>query len=101
MIILVTIFVVSIVFYLYFKVRILNHKNPLYMHYTNGKARIALGVFIASFGINAYGFYQTQFALFVCILFLILGGAQIVHGYKVFKHYRGEIIRLQEAGDLD
>ncbi|MET3682638.1 putative Abi (CAAX) family protease [Alkalibacillus flavidus] len=101
MIILVTIFVVSIVFYLYFKVRILNYKNPLYMEYTNGKARIALGLFISTFGINAYGFYQTQFALFICIIFLALGIAQLTHGYKVFKHYREEIIKLQDAGELD
>ncbi|GAA0456209.1 YtpI family protein [Alkalibacillus silvisoli] len=98
--ILISIFVVSIVLYLYFKVRILNYKNPLYMHYTNGKARIALGLFISTFGMNQYAHYQSQFALFITIIFLALGVAQIVYGYKIFKHYRQEILKAEAAGDL-
>ncbi|WP_188206415.1 YtpI family protein [Alkalibacillus aidingensis] len=95
MLILISIFVVSFILYIYFKVRITNYKNPLYIYYTNGKARIALGLFISTFGMNQYLYYLSQLALFICIAFLALGIAQIVYGYKIYKHYRGEILKTE------
>ncbi|MGM8215605.1 YtpI family protein [Bacillaceae bacterium W0354] len=92
----ITVIVVSFVLYFFFKVRILNEKDPLYMHYTNAKARMALGIFIATFGMNQYAFYQTKIALFVCIVFLVLGIAQFVYGYKLWKHYRNEILKTSD-----
>ncbi len=67
------------------------------MHYTNGKARIALGIFIGTFGVNQYLFYQTQLVLFICIIFLAFGVAQMVYGYKVFKHYKDEILKADQS----
>ncbi len=90
----ITIIVVSFILYIYFKVRIVSQKDPLYMRFTNAKARMALGIFIASFGANQYVYYQTQLALFICLIFIVLGIVQIVYGYKLYKHYRGEMIRL-------
>ncbi|MDQ0351249.1 hypothetical protein J2R98_001052 [Alkalibacillus filiformis] len=97
--ILISIFVISIVLYLYFKVRILNYKNPLYMHYTNGKARIALGVFMATFGMNQYVAFPTQIVLYLTIIFLAVGIAQIVFGFKIFKHYRQEILKAEQMAN--
>lgn len=62
------------------------------MHFTNAKGRIALGFFVSTFGMNQYYAYQTQLALFISIAFLILGIAQIVHGFKLYKHYRQELM---------
>ncbi|GEL76863.1 YtpI family protein [Tenuibacillus multivorans] len=92
----IVIIVVSFVLYIYFKVRILNVKDPLFMRFTNAKARIALGLFISTFGMNQYYFYQTKLALFVCIVFLALGIAQIIYGYKLYKHYREEILKVND-----
>ncbi|MFC0015640.1 MULTISPECIES: YtpI family protein [Allobacillus] len=92
----ITLIVVSFVLYIYFKVKIISQKDPLTMRFTNAKARIALGVFIATFGANQYVYYQTQLALFVCLLFIVLGVIQIVYGYRLYKHYRSEIIRLSD-----
>ncbi|TFB25038.1 hypothetical protein E3U55_01200 [Filobacillus milosensis] len=92
----ITLIVVTFVLYIFFKVQILRSKDTLYMHFTNAKARMALGGFLSIFGMNQYYYYQTQLALFICIAFLVLGIAQIVYGYKLFKHYRGEMIRLSD-----
>ena len=92
----ITLIVVSFILYIYFKVRIISQKDPLTMRFTNAKARIALGIFISTFGANQYVYYQTQLALFVCLLFVILGIIKIVYGYRLYKHYRGEIIRLSD-----
>jgi len=94
--ILITIIIFSFIFYFYFKVRILTKKDPLYMHYTNAKARMALGVFITAFGMNQYIFYQTRLALFICIIFIVLGIMQIVYGFRLWKHYRNEILKTAD-----
>ncbi len=47
--ILITLFIVSIILYIYFKVKITKSKDPLYMHITNAKARITLGIFVSTF----------------------------------------------------
>lgn len=65
----ITLIVVSFILYIYFKVRIISQKDPLTMRFTNAKARIALGIFISTFGANQYVYYQTQLALlFACCL---------------------------------
>lgn len=92
----VTIVVVSFILYFYFKVRILTKKEPVYMHYTNAKARMCLGVFITTFGMNQYYIYQTKLALFICIIFIVLGIAQFVYGFKLWKHYRNEILKTTD-----
>src|SRR5699024_767438 len=86
--------IISIVMYIYYKVTILRTKDELVQKYTNAKARIALGAFIFSYGINQYIAYQTKLILFISIVFILLGTLQIVYGFKEAKHYRNEYQRL-------
>ncbi|HLR68454.1 YtpI family protein [Virgibacillus alimentarius] len=94
MIIFPIIIVLSIVFYVYYKVAIVKSKDPLTQAYFNAKSRICLGSFVFFFGINQYLFYQTRFSLFIGIVFLILGGMQLITGLKETKHYQKEWKRL-------
>lgn len=57
-------------------------------YYTNSKARIALGLFITAFAINQYLYYQTQLALFIGILFIVLGVYNISFGWKSKNYHR-------------
>ncbi|MRG87694.1 YtpI family protein [Salinibacillus xinjiangensis] len=84
--------VISLVMYVFFKVKILSLKDTLMMRYTNAKARISLGLLIIFFGINQYLFYETQLSLFIGIIFLFFGFIQAQYGYKLFKHFRQEIL---------
>lgn len=88
------IIVISIVLYVYYKVAILKTKDGLTQAYFNAKSRICLGSFIVFFAINQYIFYGTRLSLFIGILFLVLGGAQLTRGVKETKHYRNEWRRL-------
>src|SRR5690625_4528198 len=94
MLIFAFIIVISIVMYIYYKVTILRTKDELVQKYTNAKARIFLGSFIFSFGVNQYVAYQTKFILFISIVFVILGCLQIISGFKEAKHYRNEYQKL-------
>ncbi|WP_067727549.1 YtpI family protein [Oceanobacillus damuensis] len=94
MVIFPIVIIVSAVLYIYYKVAILKNNDELTQKYFNGKARLCLGTFLLFFGINQYTFYQTQFSLFIGILFGILGGLQMYRGFAEAKHYRSEWRRL-------
>lgn len=96
MVIFPIIIVLSLVLYIYFKVEIFRSKDGLEQAYSNAKSRICLGTFVLFFGINQYVFYQSRFSLFIGIIFIVLGGLQIVVGWKAVKHYRNELIRLRD-----
>lgn len=85
---------VSVIMYIYYKVTILRIKDELVQKHTNAKARMFLGSFILFFGVNQYIAYQTKTILLISIVFIVLGAIQIVHGFKVAKHYRNEYRRL-------
>ncbi|WP_226036431.1 YtpI family protein [Aquibacillus saliphilus] len=91
MIIFPVIIVLSLILYVYFKVSIMRTSDPLTQLFINSKARISLGVFIAFFGINQYLFYQTSIALYVTIVFVILGAIQFYSGFKRRTHYKNEL----------
>lgn len=94
MVIFPIIIVLSAVLYVYYKVAILKSKDSLTQHYFNARSKICLGAFIFSFGINQYVFYLTKLSLFIGIIFVILGGYQLIDGFKQSKHYRSEWKRL-------
>lgn len=95
MIALPIVIVLSLIMYVYYKVAIVRSHDILEQLYLNSKGRIFLGTFIFFFGINQYLYYETRTALYIAIIFLILGGAQAVYGFKSARHYRKE---LKEAG---
>lgn len=89
--------VLSITIYIYYKVQIARMKDPLMKEHTTAKGKIALGVFLVSFAINQYLFYQTQLALFVVIVFIIFGIMQFIHGIKTTKFYGKQLKERTEA----
>lgn len=94
MLIVAILILISIVFYIYYKVSILKEKDSLTQRYINAKSRICLGGFVFFFGINQYLAIPTKLVLFISIVFLILGAYQMFDGFKEAKHYRNEWKRL-------
>lgn len=94
MIIFPILIILSITFFIYYKVSILKTKDELTQLYFNARSRMCLGTFVSASGINQYIFYQSKLALFIGIIFLILGIMQIVRGYNEAKHYQKEYRRL-------
>ncbi|MFD2627901.1 YtpI family protein [Oceanobacillus kapialis] len=92
------IIILSVVFYVYYKVAILKTKDRLTQVYFNARSRMCLGSFLLFFGVNQYVFYQTQLALFIGILFFAWGAYLLYFGFKEAKHYKNEYKRLHPAG---
>ncbi|SDN05243.1 YtpI family protein [Sediminibacillus halophilus] len=94
MIIFPIVIMVSLILYVYYKVAILRSNDTLNQLYMNAKGKICLGLFVVFFGVNQYLYYQTQLALYIGIVFFLMGALQLVDGYKRARHYRKEQKRL-------
>ncbi|RXI98538.1 hypothetical protein DS745_19655 [Anaerobacillus alkaliphilus] len=86
--------VVSAVFYLFYKVNYFRSKSPIEKKWIGTKANIAVGVFLVSFGINQI-ILITPVALIVGTIFILLGAANVIFGFKAYKHYSPLV--LEEA----
>ncbi|WLV23782.1 YtpI family protein [Aciduricibacillus chroicocephali] len=95
MFIVAVLILLSAILYIYYKVQILRTRDSLRQVYFNAKAKLCLGSLVFFFGINQYILYQTRLSLFIGIVFLLIGGALSVRGFKETKHYRGEWKRLR------
>ncbi|WP_100012094.1 YtpI family protein [Lentibacillus sediminis] len=95
MVIFPIIIVVSAVLWVYYKVQILRERDGLVQAYFNARSRICLGSVVFFFAINQYLFYQTRLSLFIGIVFLLLGGMQLVRGFREVKHYKREWQRVR------
>ncbi|MFC4403674.1 YtpI family protein [Gracilibacillus xinjiangensis] len=89
--------IVSFILYVYYKVMIVRSVDPLIQEITNAKARMSLGLCISFFGVNQYLFYETQLALFIAIIFLVIGIMQILAGWKRYRHYKTEFKKRETA----
>ncbi len=97
MIIFTILIVLSVVFYIYYKVAILRTDDGLTREYFNAKSRICLGTFISAFAVNQYLLYQSKLTLIIGIIFIILGILQLNLGIKEVRHYKNEWKRLNNA----
>jgi hypothetical protein len=85
---LVILIVVSIVLYFFYKVKAFRTKRVIERNWVNTKASIALGSFLLFFGINQIFLrYDSTVALVVSIIFILLGLANVILGYKMYRHY--------------
>lgn len=91
MIVFPIIILLSLILYVYYKVAIIRSKDILEQLYLNSKGKILLGTFILFFGINQYLYYQTKVALYIAIIFAVMGIAQIVYGFRNAMHYHKEL----------
>lgn len=82
------IIIVSLMFYLFYKVKYFRTKDQLRRSFISAKSKIALGLLVSVFGINQYTIhYPSTTSLIIGIIFLVLGLGSIVMGYREFKFY--------------
>ncbi|WLD92361.1 YtpI family protein [Alkalihalobacillus sp. AL-G] len=84
---LVIIIIVSLSFYIFYKIKEWRLNAPYEKRWTKSKANIALGVFITSFGLNRLFIFESTYDLVIGGLFLVLGVFNLILGYKAYKHY--------------
>jgi succinate-acetate transporter protein len=89
---LIILIVISISFYLYFKVKAVRTKAPYEKQWRNTKASITLGAFLTFFGINQIVQPRSTVEVVISIIFIILGLINISLGIKAYKYYTPLVI---------
>lgn len=96
--ILVMLIVISLAFYLFYKTKYFRTKMSAEKKWISAKGSIALGSFIALFGINQLFLFQTTVTYIVAAVFIILGIINVLGGIKAYKYFLPLAIQeLQET----
>ncbi|PLR79507.1 hypothetical protein CVD25_15230 [Bacillus canaveralius] len=85
--VLVILIVISLSFYVFYKLKFFRCNRPLEKQWISGKSRIALGAFVALFGINQLFLSGSTVSYIVGAVFIVVGGLSIWAGYKTYQFY--------------
>lgn len=85
--ILVLLIVLSFVFYIFYKIKYIRSRRPAERKWLSAKSSIALGVFVALFGLNQLFLFQTIVTYIVGAIFIIIGSISVWGGIKAYKFY--------------
>ncbi|MBT2692879.1 MULTISPECIES: YtpI family protein [Bacillaceae] len=83
----VLLIVLSFVFYIFYKIKYVRSKRPAERKWLSAKSSIALGLFVALFGINQLFLFQTTVTYIVGAIFIVIGSLSIWGGIKAYKFY--------------
>ena len=89
---LIVFIVVSVVAYLYFKMKQLRTSYPIRKKWYKAKASIALGFFISTFGLNTALIYNDALTYIIGAIFILLGSLMISSDWKRMRH-EGKFIK--------
>jgi len=84
---LVIFIVLSLSFYIYYKAKYFRTKLPAEKRWISAKSSIALGSFIAFFGVNQLFLFHTTVTYIVAGVFILLGVINIIGGIKAYKFF--------------
>lgn len=75
----------SIVFYVFYKVKFFRTKDGLQKGFYSSKSSITLGLFVFLFGLNQLLLFDTTTSKIVGIIFLLIGTLSFFQGIKAYK----------------
>ncbi|WP_157812132.1 YtpI family protein [Alteribacter populi] len=79
--------VVSLILFVYYKVQQVKATGLMEKRWYGAKGSIAVGIFIAIFGLNAMINFGTSIATFVGVIFIIYGGINVFFGIKNYQTF--------------
>ncbi|MBK5442927.1 YtpI family protein [Peribacillus butanolivorans] len=85
--ILVTLIVLSLGVYFFYKIKSVRTKMPMEKKWISGKSSIALGAFVSLFGVNQLFLFHTTTTYIISAVFIFVGVFSIWGGYKMYKFY--------------
>ncbi|MGM9985616.1 MAG: YtpI family protein [Bacillaceae bacterium] len=77
----------SLAMYLFYKVQYFRAKTPAYKQWLSAKSSIALGLFVALFGINYQFINLTTVSIIIGIIFVLVGVGSVWAGVGAYRHY--------------
>ncbi|MCQ6273418.1 YtpI family protein [Bacillus sp. V3B] len=86
--ILVVLIIFSLAFYIFYKAKYFRTNLPAEKKWIAAKSSMALGSFIALFGLNQLFLFQSTVTYIVATIFIILGLINILGGIKAYKYFR-------------
>lgn len=94
---LVILTVISIIFYLFYKIKGFRTKAPIEKKWISTKANMALGSFLLFFGINQLiMYYDSWVTIVITTLFILLGLANVILGFRAYRHLLPHAIQEAE-----
>ncbi|WP_019242900.1 MULTISPECIES: YtpI family protein [Bacillus] len=85
--VLVTLIIIALAFYCFYKVRFFRTKLPMEKKWLSSKSSIALGLFVLLFGINQIFLFQTTLTYVISSIFIIIGALSSYTGFKSYKFF--------------
>ncbi|MDP4085983.1 MAG: YtpI family protein [Bacillota bacterium] len=85
--VLVSLITISLAFYVFYKTKYIRSNRQVEKKWLSAKSKIALGLFIALFGVNQLFLFHTTVTYIIAAIFIILGGSSVWTGIKMYKHY--------------
>jgi len=99
---LVILIVLSISFYFFYKIKVFRTKAPAEKKWINTKANMALGSFLAFFGLNQIVlYYDSLLTIIIGSIFILLGLANVIFGYQAYRHFLPLAIQEAEQRRMD
>ena len=90
--------VLTLAFYLFYKIKYVRSKRPAEKKWLTSKSSIALGLFVSLFGINQVFLYHTMITCIIAAVFILFGVLSAWAGLKAYNHYLPHVI--EEAKSL-
>lgn len=85
--ILVFLIIFAFSMYVYYKIKYVRCSRPVERKWLSSKSSIALGLFVALFGINQLFLFQTTVTYIIAGLFILIGSLSAFAGFKAYQHY--------------
>lgn len=91
--------IISFMFYLFYKTKYFRTQRPMEKRWLSGKSGIALGLFVALFGLNQFFLWNTTVSRIIGALFLVYGALVAYNGIRQYKHFLP--LAIKEAEELN
>jgi hypothetical protein len=88
--------VLTLAFYLFYKIKYVRSNRPAEKKWLSAKSSIALGLFVSLFGINQLFLYHSMITYIVAAVFILFGGFSAWAGLKAYNHYLPHAIKEAE-----
>lgn len=93
MLVLVAFIFVALAFYVFYKVKAFRTTKPVVKQWLSAKSSIALGLFVALYGLNQLFLYRSSLSLIIGIIFVLLGFSSSWAGLRAYKKYLPHVIK--------